>query len=96
MEAENEPERTSYAQLRLLFKCNVKEVADDYITKELCLVRMYEQVDFDQTVKCPIIKWLENSEESYKVIEISRILKSVHIVPDFRNEGQYFVNMYKF
>ena len=96
MEEENERERTCYAQLRLLFKCNVKEIRNNYVTKELCLVKMYEEIEFDNTVKCPVLKWFENNQGSYKVIDINRIMKSIHIVPNFRNVDRYFVSMYKF
>ena len=96
MEEENERERTCYAQSRHLFKCNVKEITNNYVTKELCLVKMYEEIEFDNTVKCPVLKWFVNNQGSYKVIDINRIMKSIHIVPDFRNVDQYFVNMYKF
>ena len=96
MEEENERERTCYAQLRLLFNCKMKEIRNNYVTKELCLVKMYEEIEFDNTVKCHVLKWFENNQGSYKVIDINRIMKSIHIVPDFRNVDRYFVNMYKF
>ena len=63
----------------------MKEITNNYVTKELCLVKMYEGIEFDNIVKCPVLKWFENNQGSYKVIDINRIMKSIHIVPDFRS-----------
>jgi hypothetical protein len=98
MESDNELERTSYGQLRLLFKCNLND-GNSNISKELCdlcLVRMYEEIEIHERIRCQVLKWGEGNHESYAVIEIDRILKAVHVVPYFQNEGQYFVNVYKF
>jgi hypothetical protein len=95
MEGGNELERTSYEQLRLLFKCNLND-GNSNINKELCLVRMYEEIEAHERIRCPVLKWCEGNHESYAVIEVDRILKAVQVVPDLQNDGQFFVNVYKF
>jgi hypothetical protein len=57
---------------------------------------MYEEIEIHERIRCQVLKWGEGNHESYAVIEIDRILKAVHVVPYFQNEGQYFVNVYKF
>ena len=94
MEFDNELKKTSYGQLCLLFKCNLND-GNSNISKELCLVRMYEEIKVHDRIRCPVLKWCEGNHESYVVIEIDGILKAVHVVPYFQNEGQYFVNVYK-
>lgn len=97
MEGEGEEEKTSYGQLRLLFKSNMKLGQQNrYITKELCLVRMYEEQEVHATLGCLELKWVDEGLESYKVIEIESILKAVHIIPHFQKAGHFFLNNFKF
>lgn len=97
MEGEGEEEETSYGQLRLLFKSNMKlRHQNTHITKELCLVRMYEQQEIDATLGCLELKWVDKFPESYKVVEIELILKAVHIIPHFEKGGHFFLNNFKF
>jgi len=95
MEGDNELDRTSYGQLRLLFKCNMQEDGDRNVSKELCLVRMYEEVEIDRRVQCPVLKCC-GQNQAYAVIDISRILKAIHVVPDFEDNDRFFINVYKF
>ena len=96
MEGDNEPERTSYGQLCLLFKTNMQEDGLQNVCKELCLVRMYEEVEVDNRVQCPVLRWLGEDHLSYQVVDVSKILKAIHVVPDFENNSQFFINLYKF
>jgi len=50
MEGDNELERTCYGQLQLLFKSNMQEDGVRNVSKDLCLVRMYEVVEFDNRI----------------------------------------------
>ena len=70
-------------QLRLLFKCNMLEDGDRNVSKELCLIRMYEEVEFDSRIRCSVLKWQEDNTRSYKMMDIRKILKAIHVVPDF-------------
>ena len=96
MECEGEEEKTSYGQLRLLFRCSMKLEMGKNISKELCLVRMYEEFGLHRYLKCTQLKWVEDSLESYKVIEIAAILKAIHIIPNFQRDGHFFLNTFKF
>lgn len=97
MEGEGEEERTSYGQLSLLFKCCMKlGQQHTNITKELCLVRMYEEREVHRILRCPELKWVEDGPASYKVMEIASILKAVHVIPHFEEDGHFFVNTFKF
>jgi len=96
MEGDNELGRTSYRQLRLLFKCNMQEDGDRNVSKELCLVQMYEEVGIDRRVQCPVLKWCGENLQAYVVINIRRILKAIHIIPDFEDNNRFFINLYKF
>ena len=95
MEVGDEPERTSYGQLRLILKCEMQH-GRTKVMKELCLVHMYEEVGFDRLVNCPILKWATNGTGSYLLIDSCRILKAIHVVPNFVTEGYFFVNVFKF
>jgi hypothetical protein len=62
-------------------------------------------------LKCKYLSWVcdsgssirrgksrttSNTGESYAIVEISNILQVIHVVPNFMEEGQFFVNRYKF
>ena len=47
------------------------------------VLRMYEEIEFHERIKCLVLKWIEDNHESYIVIESDIILKAVHIVPYF-------------
>ena len=96
MEREGETECTSYGQLRLLFRCYMMQEQGEVMKKELCLLRMYEEVEFDALLKCPILRFHQNGDGSYKVVEIASILKVVQVIPHFVREGNFFLNVYKF
>ena len=65
------------------------------VTKELCLVQMYEDIGLHTYFKCLELKWIEDSLESYKVIEIVSILKIVQIILNFQRNGHFFLNAFK-
>jgi len=44
---------------------------------------MYEEQEVDTRLKCPKLKWVEEGPKSYKVIEITTILKAIHIISIF-------------
>ena len=96
MECEGKEEKTSYARLRLLFRCSMKLEMGKNITKELCLVQMYEDFGLHRYLKCSQLKWVEDSLESYKVIKIAAILKALQIIPNFQRDGHFFLNTFKF
>jgi len=94
MESKGEEEKTSYGQLRLLFKSNMTiRQQNQNITKELCLVRMYEEQEVDTRLRCPKLKWVDEGPKSYKVI-IASILKAIHIIPHFEEYGYKFFYRY--
>jgi len=74
----------------------MKENGVRNVSKELCLVQMYEEVEFDNRVQCPILNWCPENSLPYEAIDASNILKAIHIVPNFENESHYFLNLYKF
>jgi hypothetical protein len=96
MEDVGEEERTSYGQLRLLFRCSLLDVERNKVTKDLALVRMYHYVKFNTTVECAELKWLETQTKAYVVIETTSILKAVQVVPHFVKVGFFFLNSFKF
>ena len=96
MEHEGEEKKTSYEQLHLLFKFNMKLEMGKNITKELCLVSMCEDVSLHTYLKCTQLKWVDDSLQSYKVIKIASILKAIQIIPNFQREGHFFLNAFKF
>ena len=66
------------------------------ITKELCFVRIYEDFGLHRYLKCSQLKWVEDSLESYKVIEIVAILKAIQIIPNFQRDGHFFLITFNF
>jgi hypothetical protein len=71
IQSENDVESIYYGQLCLLFRCNMVGEQDETIVKEFCLVRLYENVQFNMLLKCPKLKWQGNGSESYIVVEIA-------------------------
>ena len=96
MECEGEEEKTSYGQLSLLFRCSVKLEMGENIIKELCLVRMYEDFGLHRYLKCSQLKWVEDTLESYKIIEIAAILIAIQIIPNFQRDAHFFLNTFEF
>jgi len=97
MEVEGKDEKTLYRQLRLLFKCYMKLGQEDSnITKELCLVHMYKELELHPNLRCLELKRVEDSPTSYKEIEIASILKAIHVIPHFQKDTHFFVNTFKF
>ena len=44
---------------------------------------MYEDIELHTYLKCSQLKWIEDSLQSYKVLEIVSILKAIQIIPNF-------------
>jgi len=96
MEDVGEEERTSYGQLRLLFRCTLLDAEKNKVIKDLAFARVYQYVRFNTTLECAELKWPQTQVEAYIVIETASILKAVQVVPHFEKVGFFFVNSFKF
>ena len=96
IQSEDDVENEYYAQLRLLFRCNMVGEHDETLSKDLCLIRLYDHVQFDRLLNSNELKWRGNNGGSYAVVEIGSILKAVQILPNFQRDDHFFVNAYKF
>ena len=87
--------KTSFGEIRLLFKVELCNVNNTTLSKELALVKMYEELPqsrLSKLIECIELRWCED----YLVIEVDNILRGVHVVPNFSTSNRFFVNTYKF
>ena len=90
IQSEDDVDSEYYEQLRLLFRCNMVGEHDERLSKDLCLICLYEHVQFDRLLNSNELKWRGNNDGSYPVVEIGSILKA------FQRDDHFFVNAYNF
>jgi hypothetical protein len=95
MEGGDANTKTSFGEIRLLFKIELYNVNNTTLSKELALVKMYEELPqsrLSKLIECIELRWCED----YLVIEVDNILRGVHVLPNFSTSNRFFVNTYKF
>jgi hypothetical protein len=100
MEDAGMEEITMYAQLRLIFQASFVDLESDLsASKNLAFVHMYKIVRgsrLNELVRCRELVWDPCIHSSYMVVDVATILRVVHIVPNFVEDGHFFLNKYKF
>jgi hypothetical protein len=87
-EREGELERDSYGRIFMIFSCTVKNRWSRETTIEnLCFIRYYEEIDFDNSINMQILKW-KNGIEGVGVIRMEQIIRAAHVVE--KRGGPYF------
>jgi hypothetical protein len=87
---------TCFGGIRLLFKLKLSNENNEILTKELALVKMYEELPqnrISKLIDCIELRWCEGY---CLVIEIGNILRAIHVMPNFTTLGRFFINAYKF
>lgn len=104
MEAEGDEPLTDYAQMRLLFLCEVVSTNGDVGRRELALVRWYDCSKRPERITgCAILRPVSEivvqssrdssssrrrRREAYAIVPIANILKVVQLIPYFGMEEQ--------
>jgi hypothetical protein len=111
MEDPQSEEVTSYAQLWLLFWITLIDlISNATIQKDLAFVQLYKEVPHNQLnrlLKCVELRWEYinisrclkqplDFEYGLLVVDIANVFHVVHVVPNFIEEGHFFLNKYKF
>jgi hypothetical protein len=94
---QGEGETTLYGQLQFLCKIQFLTIDNQMVERKIELVKMYivfEPFDVSQMVECVELTWKTSLE--YKCFDISKILKAIHIIPNFMDGTHFFINKYKF
>ena len=80
-----------YGKLCLLFTCETD--SKEYLS--FAFIRYYKECGVDGRTGCPILKW-ETGAFTYDVLELSCILRVVHVVADISNVGLFYLNVLNF
>lgn len=80
-----------YAKLCLIFSCETE--VGDY--ESFSFIRYYREHDMDGRTGCPVLRW-ETGSFTYAVVELSTILRVIHVVKDFNHDGIFYLNLYNF
>lgn len=80
-----------YGKLCLLFTCETE--VGNY--QPFSFIRYYRECGLDRRTGCPILKW-ETGAFTYDVIELSCILRVVHVVKDSGQSDVFYLNIYNF
>jgi len=95
---DSEGEMTLYGQLQFLCKVQFFTMGTNQIVeKKIALLKMYtilEPSDVSQMVECVELAWEASSE--HKCFDINKILKAIHVIPNFVDGAHFFINKYKF
>ena len=110
MEAPGMDPITWVGQVRLFLSCEVHDKAGKRIKKELAFVKVMRQVQRDNSwelLKCEQFTFVDESvgrfrrkhgiilREPYIILDIANITRVIHVVPNFMQDGVFFLNRFK-
>ena len=97
-EAKRQAPGDSYVQLRLLISFDAITRTGREARRELAFVRGYRELaGKDVVTGFRRLRWEQPESEQYRLLNISSILRLVHVLPNFSSNGnEFFLNRFLF